>query len=137
MLADNPTLRADLSRKLEAAEAFGTNCKEIHRLAQTYAQAVAAAATAWLELVGSLQRAVPEVRIEEEGRQVAESLSGLAEAVDSAVALPFRAHYDVHVKPLHERRKAYDRVRHGQKETLSKVRDGTMLSVHVEFPFGC
>lgn len=120
MLADNPTLRAALHHKTDAAERFGASCKEVHRLAQIYAQTVASAAAAWQDLASALQRAVPEMRMGEEGRQVTESLTALSESVDSSVAVPFRAHYDKHVKPLREQRKRYDKVRHAHAETMAR-----------------
>ena len=111
LTSDTPLLRAQIKHSIEDAQAFGTRLKSVHKLADSYAQALNTAAACWVELIAELREVAVDLPISDEGEQVAASLKGLSEQVVQVLAAPLRAFYDNEIKPIRETKKSYDKVR--------------------------
>ena len=48
LTSDTPLLRAQIKHSIEDAQAFGTRLKSVHKLADSYAQALNTAAACWV-----------------------------------------------------------------------------------------
>ena len=111
LTSDTPLLRAQIKHSIEDAQAFGTRLKSVHKLADSYAQALNTAAACWVELIAELREVAVDLPLSDEGEQVAASLTGLSEQVVQVLAAPLRAFYDNEIKPIRETKKSYDKVR--------------------------
>jgi hypothetical protein len=118
LLADTPLLRTQIKHSIEDVEVFGTRLKNVHRLSESYSQALGAAAACWSALVAELNEVAADFPLGDEADQVSSSLKGLGEQVMAVLGKPMRAFYDVQIKPMRETKKEYDRLRHKYDDAL-------------------
>lgn len=118
LLADTPLLRTQIKHSIDEAEAFGTRLKNVHRLSESYSQALGAAASCWSALIAELNEVAADFPLRDEADQVASSLKGLSEQVMAVLGMPMRAFYEDEIKPMRETKKEYDRLRHKYDDAL-------------------
>jgi hypothetical protein len=118
LLSDTPLLRTQIKHSIEDVEAFGARLKNVHRLSESYAHALGAAAACWSALVAELNVVAKDFPLGDEADQVSSSLQGLSEQVMTVLGKPMRAFYDNEIKPMRETKKEYDRLRHKCDDAL-------------------
>ena len=118
LLSDTPLLRTQIKHSIEDMEGFGVRLKNVHRLSESYAQALVAAASCWSSLIGELKNVATDFPLGDEADQVSLSLKSLGEQVTAVLGKPMRAFYDDEIKPMREIKKEYDRLRHKHEDAL-------------------
>ena len=116
--SETPLLRTQIKHGIDDVEAFGARLKHVHRLSESYADALGAAAACWSALVAELNLVAKDFPLGDEADQVSSSLNGLSEQVMTVLAKPMRVFYDNEIKPMREVKKEYDRLRHKYDDAL-------------------